>query len=74
MVSTITIMWKTRKFNEPRLLARRLWKNNLAGGEVSVNPSEYNHAIEVSSKFACRPIGDYQDLYLTTDLFVLDSV
>ena len=32
--------------------ARILWKNGLVGGEVTVNPSEYNHAIKVFSKFA----------------------
>ena len=40
------------KFSEPRLPARILWKNSLIGGEVSVNPSEYNHAIKVFSKLA----------------------
>ena len=59
---------------EPLLPARRLWKNSLAGGEVSVNPSEYSHAFEVFSKFACRSIGDYHDHYLTTDVLFLASV
>ena len=62
------------KFKRLRMPARRLWKNSLADGELSVNPSECNHAIKVFSKFACRSIGDYQDLYLTTDVFLLESV
>ena len=47
-----------KNFNEPRLPARRLWTNSLAGGEISVNPSEYNHASQVFSKFACRLLGE----------------
>ena len=56
-----------KKFNEPRLPARRLWTNSLAGGEVSVDRSEFNHAIMVFTKFGCNSIGDYHDLYLSTD-------
>ena len=62
------------KLNEPRLSARRLWKNILAGGEVSVNPIEYNHRVNVFSNFACRSVGDYHDLYLTTDVLLLASI
>ena len=63
-----------KKFNEPRLSARRLWTKSLAGGEVSVDRSEFNHAIIVFSKFGCNSIGDYHDLYLSTDVLLLASV
>ena len=63
-----------RKFNEPRLPARRLWTNSLASGEVSVDRSEFNHAIMVFTNFGCNSIGDYHDLYLSTDVLLLASV
>ncbi|XP_063726649.1 uncharacterized protein LOC134854357 [Symsagittifera roscoffensis] len=63
-----------KKFNEPRLPARTLWTNSLAGGEVSVDRSEFNHAIMVFTKFGCNSIGDYHDLYLSTDVLLLASV
>ena len=63
-----------KKFNEPRLPARRLWTNSLAGGEVGVDRSEFNHAIIVFSIFGCNSIGDYYDLYLSTDVLLLASV
>ena len=50
-----------KKFNEPRLPARRLWTNSLAGGEVSVDRSEFNHAIIVFSKVG------YKKLVTTTN-------
>ena len=62
-----------KKFNEPRLPTRRLWTNILAGGEVSVDRSEFNHAIMVFTKFGCNSIGDYHDLYLSTDVLLLAS-
>ena len=67
-------IYSFKKFNEPRLPARRLWTNSLAGGEVSVDRSEFNHAIMVFTKFGCNSIGDYHDLYLSTDVLLLASV
>ena len=63
-----------KKFNELRLTARRLWTNSLDGGEVSVDRSEFNHAIMVFIKFGCNSVGDYHDLYLSTDVLLLASV
>ena len=63
-----------KKFNEPRLPARRLWTNSLAGGEVSVDQSEFNHAIMVFTKFGCSSIADHHGLYLSADVLLLASV
>ena len=63
-----------KKFNEPRLPARRLWTNSLAGGEVSLDQSEFNHAIMVFTKFGCNSIADHHGLYLSADVLLLASV
>ena len=63
-----------KKFNEPQLPARRLWTNSLAGGEVSLDQSEFNHAIMVFTKFGCNSIADHHGLYLSADVLLLASV
>ena len=62
------------KFRETRLPPRAMWKNSLTGGDVSVSRSEYNHALKVFTELKCGSLGDYHDLYLTTDVLLLASV
>ena len=63
-----------KKFRETRLPPRAMWKNSLTGGDVSVSRSEYNHALKVFIELKCGSLGDYHDLYLTTDVLLLASV
>ena len=51
-----------------------MWKNSLTGEDVSVSRSEYNHALKVFTELKCGSLGDYHDLYLTTDVLLLASV
>ena len=62
------------KFRETRLPPRAMWKSSLTGGDVSVSRSEYNHALKVFAELKCGSLGDYHDLYLTTDVLLLASV
>ena len=41
---------------------------------MSVTRSEYNHSLKVSTELKCGSLGDYHDLYLTTDVLLLASV
>ena len=41
---------------------------------MSVSRSEYNHALKVFTEMKCGSLGDYHDLYLTTDVLLLASV
>ena len=41
---------------------------------MSVSRSEYNHALKVFTELKCVSLGDYHDLYLTTDVLLLASV
>ena len=63
-----------KKFWETRLPPREMWKNSLTGGDVSVSRSEYNLALEIFFELKCGSLGDYHDLYLTTDVLLLASV
>ena len=47
------------------------WKNTLQGGEFTISETDYNHAQTVFSKFGCRNIGDYHDLYLTCNTLLI---
>ena len=62
------------KLREIRLPLGAMWKNGLTGGDVSVSRSEYNHALKVFTELKCGYLGDYHDLYLTTDVLLLASV
>ena len=41
---------------------------------MSVTRSKYNHALKVFTEMKCGSLGDYPDLYLTTDVLILASV
>ena len=49
-------------------------EKKLTVGEVSVNTSEYIHAIKIFGLLTCRSIVDYHDVYLTTGVLLLASV
>ena len=41
---------------------------------MSVTRSVFNHALKVFTESKCGSLGDYYDLYLTTDVLLLASV
>ena len=59
------------RFQEKTLPARELWLDTLANGTVQLSEEEYQHALKVFNRFSCSSIGDYHDLYLTSDTLIL---
>ena len=62
------------KLDEVELPPREKWTNSLQQYEVTVTEAEYARALEVFELFNGRNIGDYYNLYLTTDVFLLATV
>ena len=62
------------RFQEKTLPARELWLDTLANGTVQLSEEEYQHALKVFNRFSCSSIGDYHDLYLTSDTLILACV
>ena len=62
------------KLEETKLPERHLWTNSLDRFQVSVTHEEYARALKVYQTFDCKTIGQYYDLYLTTDVFLLAAV
>ena len=62
------------KLQEAQLPPLEKWTNSLQQYEVTVSEDEYKRALEVFSLFKCQNIGDYYNLYLTTDVFLLAAV
>ena len=62
------------KLGEARLPPREKWTNSLQQYDVSVTEDEYKHALTVFETFKCKTIGEYYNLYLKTDVFLLASV
>ena len=62
------------KLEETRLPALYHWKNSLDRFEINITMSDYDRAHDVFEEFNCKTIGDYYDLYLTTDVFLLATV
>ena len=62
------------RFSEKRLPPLNKWKNTLAGGEVSITLENLAHANQVFRTFKCKKLGNYHDLYLTTDTLLLACV
>ena len=62
------------KLGEARLPPREKWTNSLQQYDVSLTEDEYKHALTVFETFKCKTIGEYYNLYLKTDVFLLASV
>ena len=41
---------------------------------MSVTRSDYHHALKVFTELKCDSLGDYHDLYLTTNVLLLTSL
>ncbi len=61
-------------FNETQLPPIEFWKNTLTGCQVDITKENWDHANKVFQTFNCVNIGDYHDLYLTTDVLILACV
>ena len=64
----------SEKLDEVKLPPREKGTNGFQLCEVTVTEAELAWAIEVFELFNCRIIGDYYNLYLTTDVFLLATV
>ncbi|XP_028415651.1 uncharacterized protein LOC114544475 [Dendronephthya gigantea] len=62
----------TERFNEPTLPSKESFYNVL--NDEHISDEDYAHATNVFNKFACRNMGDYHDLYLTSDVLLLADV
>ena len=63
-----------KALEEKQLPPREKWTNSLQQFEVTVTDAEYARAIEVFNLFRCQNIGEYYNLYLKTDGFLLAAV
>ena len=62
------------KLEETELPSIENWTNSLNGFEVSVSREEYERAHRVYQTFECQNLGQYYDIYLTTDVYLLAAV
>ena len=60
------------KFEETELPEKEKFYSSLCG--KGITDEEYHHAQEVWEKFKCQNLGDYHDLYVTTDALLLADV
>lgn len=61
-----------RKFDDKKLPPIEDFYNDL--NQEPLSKSNYEHALKVWDKFECRSLGDYHDLYLTSDLLILADI
>ena len=62
------------KLSEDKLLPKKFRRNTLKCGEITISDTEMDHANFVFQEFDCKNLGDYHDLYILTDVFILASV
>ena len=60
------------RFDETQLPEKEEFYSSLSG--KGITDEEYEHAQEVWAAFGCRTMGDYHDLYVTTDVLLLADV
>ena len=60
------------RFEEKKLPSPEKFYSSLNGEEITED--DYDHAKEVWSKFNCKSLEDYHDLYLLTDILLLADV
>ena len=61
------------KFNEPFPPHGPLWYNTLTKA-IEITKEQHNFALELYNAFNCKKLGDYHDIYLRTDLFLLGDI
>jgi len=60
------------RFDETQLPEKEKFFSSLSG--KGITDEEYAHAQKVWETFGCRTLGDYHDLYVTTDVLLLADV
>ncbi|XP_028416044.1 uncharacterized protein LOC114539626 [Dendronephthya gigantea] len=60
------------RFEKPILPPKESFYNVL--NDEHISDEDYAHATNVFNKFSCRNMGDYHDLYLTSDVLLLADV
>ena len=60
------------RFDETQLSEKEEFYSSLSG--KGITDEEHEHAQEVWAAFGCRTMGDYHDLYVTTDVMLLADV
>ena len=60
------------RFTETQLLEKEKFYSSLSG--KGITDEEYAHAKQVWAELGCRNLGDYHDLYVTTDAVLLADV
>jgi len=60
------------RFSEAKLSAKEAFYSKL--NDKSITEEEYEHAQKVWEVFGCKNLGDFHDLYVTTDVFLLAGV
>ena len=60
------------RFNETQLPSKQDFYNDLAN--EAITPTAYKFAQDMWDRFDCKTMGDYHDLYLLTDVFLLADV
>ena len=63
-----------KKFQEEKLPPREFWKDSPQNGAMMLIQEKWKHAVKVYEKFNCSNMGDYHDLYLKTNTFILACV
>ena len=61
------------KFQEPLPPFGNCWKNSLTG-KVDITEAQYAQALHIYNLFQCQCLGDYHDIYLKIDVFILADV
>ncbi len=61
-----------KRFRERVLPPKEAFHSKLTGCGISDN--EYERACDIWTKFKCRNMGDYHDLYLKTDVYLLADI
>lgn len=60
------------RFSETKLPAKEAFYRQL--NDKHISEGDYEHAQKVWQAFICKNLGDYQDLYVTTDVLLLADV
>ena len=61
------------KFNMPLPPFGDDWKNTLTGS-IDITLEQFNEALYIYDAFSCKNLGDYHDIYLQTDVFILADI
>ena len=59
-------------FDETKLPPKEAFHNDLTGDDIT--EEQYSHATQVWKTFKCQTLGEYHDLYLYTDIFLLADI